>query len=241
METREYESMYRSELSHWWFRGKRAVIKHLLQLDLDPQKKLLDFGCGTGALLSEFRSQVDAYGVDVAPTAIAFCKARGLKNVSLCPARDLPSDTYDIIIASDVLEHVDDDRAVLKDLFRALKKNGRLLVTVPAHRFLWSVHDEALHHKRRYSKSELLAVAEAIGRHWQFISYYNMWLFLPVLLVRSAKKVFRFGHSAADTNQQPPDFLNEALFQIFQSEKYLLRRGTLPFGVSLIAISEKND
>src|SRR3989338_3561289 len=187
MDILEFQNMFEVEDQHWWFKGKREIIKYLLQAELKPGRRALDFGCGCGAILKSLSREVEVEGVDISRTAIDFCRQRGLKNVMVIKLdqwRPKP-DYYDLIIISDVLEHVENDLALLRKLYSALRQGGILLATVPAFNFLWSNHDLILHHKRRNTRPALIKAARQAGFDWSFIRYYNFWLFLPVLAVRT--------------------------------------------------------
>ncbi len=177
MEQHTYAIMRRVEESHWWYVGRRGVIRGFLQ-SISPllnaaaalregskaTPEILDVGCGTGAnleLLSEFGK---ASGVDVSAEAVAFCDARGLENVKQAVAEALPFEdgSFELVTSLDVIEHLDDDIAGLKEMRRVLRPDGRLLLVVPAFMFLWGVQDVVINHRRRYTLSQLRqAVLEA--------------------------------------------------------------------------------
>ena len=243
MDILEFQNMFEVEDQHWWFKGKREIIKYLLQAELKPGRRALDFGCGCGAILKSLSREVEVEGVDISRTAIDFCRQRGLKNVMVIKLdqwRPKP-DYYDLIIISDVLEHVENDLALLRKLYSALRQGGILLATVPAFNFLWSNHDLILHHKRRYTRPALIKAARQAGFDWSFISYYNFWLFLPVLAVRTFRKLFRPVSTKSDTIPIPGRLMNKIFYLIFKSEQYFLKKLVFPFGVSLIAITRKRS
>src|SRR5258705_13321483 len=167
MQQHTYAIMRRVEESHWWFFGRRQIIRNFLQRifgDLtasakegDSTLKILDVGCGTGAnleMLSEFGV---AEGVDVSEEALSFCQARGLEKVKLGAAEALPYDdnSFDLTTGLDVVEHLDDDLAGLKEMRRVLHPGGRALLFVPAFMFLWGVQDDFSNHRGRYTLKQL--------------------------------------------------------------------------------------
>lgn len=237
MKNEEYTYMYTVEDHHWWFRGKRTILTSLLRRYVDSRKRVLDYGCGTGALLSELQNDWDVEGVDTSHQAVSFAQKRGVQSVTRIDELWQPTSVYDAIIASDVVEHIADDKAVLAKLWQALAPGGVLIVTVPAFSWLWSSHDEVLHHYRRYTTKMLRRHGGAIT--WSFVSYYNIWLFPFAVIVRVLHKLFGTQHAASDSARIPPRWINKVLFWIFQSEKYLVGRIPLPFGLSVIGVAIK--
>ncbi|HEY1074958.1 MAG TPA: methyltransferase domain-containing protein, partial [Patescibacteria group bacterium] len=151
-------------------------------------------------------------------------------------AESIPWDdgTFDSVVMADVLEHCANDRDSLQEVFRILKENGRAVITVPAYAWLWSGHDTANHHYRRYSKQELQQKLLASGFVIEKITYYNTFLFPFVVLTRGLKKVLR--RTGSDLTM-PPAIINKFLAAVFDSEKVILSRGgVFPFGVSLLCV-----
>ena len=232
MKTELLERFYRLEDSHWWFSGRRRIIHSQLHA-MSARGPLLDVGCGTGGTLAHLNSLGPAYGVDSARQAIACCRERGLQ-VSLASALELPyrSGTFNTVLALDVIEHIDDDVAALRELGRVLMPDGLLLVTVPALPLLWSGHDDANEHRRRYLRSTLAdALAEA-GFETRRLTYYNS-LLLPLAGLRKLIQHGR-GEGGAHLERLPP-VLNSILGRVLSSEATLIRWRDLPLGASLIA------
>ena len=232
MEDPVYDSQYRSEDTHWWFRGRRAVIHGLLAgVELPAEPRLLDAGCGTGRNLVEFGSPGRAWGVDSSEKAVEFCRRRGLEGVTQGDLAHLGFDSgqFDLLLLTDVIEHVDDDALVLEELRRVAAEGAVLVVTAPAYRWLWSSFDEALHHKRRYRRGELIERARAAG--WSPIrsTYYNAILLPPIAVAR------KLGVIRAPTDiEATPSVLNPLLYAPMRLEASLVRHGaSLPFGVSI--------
>src|SRR6185436_7595548 len=203
MQQHTYAIMRRVEESHWWFVGRRQIIRSFLVRifqDLKASGKedgsafnILDVGCGTGAnleMLSEFGV---AEGVDVSPEALSFCQARGLEKVKLGAAEALPYDnnSFDLATGLDVVEHLDDDLAGLKEMRRVLRRDGRALLFVPAFMFLWGVQDDISHHRRRYTLEQLKRVMRESGFEVERASYVNISFFAPILLGRLLMRAFR--------------------------------------------------
>jgi SAM-dependent methyltransferase len=235
MDSRAYAEMYDVEERHWWFRGRRAVIWALLSVtDLPATPRFLDAGCGTGRHLIEFGSLGPSVGVDPSAEAVAFCHQRGLVDVSCAGLENLPlaSGAFDLILASDVLEHIDDDVGALVELRRVAAHDAHLIITVPAYQWLWTEHDVQLHHVRRYTLPVMLDRLQIAGWDVERSTYFNS-LLLPAvaaarLLARSSK---RQGHTDLD---RTPALLHAALELPLKVEAALIRRGLrFPAGVSL--------
>jgi SAM-dependent methyltransferase len=235
MDPRAYAEMYDVEERHWWFRGRRAVIWALLSLtDLPEKPRFLDAGCGTGRHLIEFGSLGPTVGVDPSADAVAFCHQRGLDDVSCAGLENLPfsSSAFDLVLASDVLEHIDDDIGALVELHRVAADDAHLIITVPAYQWLWTEHDVQLHHVRRYTLPVMAARVRTAGWEVERSTYFNSLLLPGVaaarLVARSSK---RQGHTDLD---RTPALLNAALEAPMKLEAALIRRGMrFPAGVSL--------
>ena len=168
--------MYEQEERHWWFRGRRAVIWALLRRGgVRPTVELLDAGCGTGRHLIEYGVLGPSEGVDPFPAAVAACHERGLGQVVQGEIEELPYDDarFGLVLATDVLEHLDDDAAALAELRRVTRPGGALLVTVPALMWLWSKEDVSLHHRRRYRRGELVRKVRDAGFEPVLATYFN--------------------------------------------------------------------
>jgi len=184
----------------------------------------------------------DAEGVDVDADAIDFCRARGLTHVSQASAEKLPFDdvNFDLVTALDVVEHTDDDLAVLLEMKRVLRPGGRLLLTVPAFKFLWGRQDEINLHRRRYTAREMRARLQSAGFEVLRLSYLNAFLFPAVASVRLVRHILpRPTTLESDFAFPAPRPLNGLLGGVFGLERFILKRFDLPFGVSIIALGQK--
>lgn len=226
---------------HWWFVGRRAVVRDVLSRRLggrDEHRRIVDIGCGTGGMLDVLLPFGAVEGMDFSEDAIARCRARygslvGLRVGGIPEALPKPG-TADVACAFDVIEHIDDDVAALRAVRTSLRPGGTLIVTVPAFAFLWSEHDDLNHHKRRYTRASLQRSLVAAGFKVDRISYYNTWLFPVVAAVRLTRKSKATSRGRSDFDLPSPP-VNRALAWLFGSERFLLRRADFPFGVSLVA------
>jgi SAM-dependent methyltransferase len=225
---------------HWWYRGRRRVIRaELDRLPLPPGARVLDAGCGSGRTLQELVDYGDVSGIELNTEAAALARGRALGDVEVGRLEELPWEdgTFDLITCLDVIEHVPDDTAALVELRRVCRPGGWLLVTVPAYQALWSRHDEANHHYRRYSRAALRAAAGAAGWELVRMSSFNSLLLAPAAAVRLAQR--RLGTHNGYTNDLDlgPGWLNDVLESPLALEASWLARGrTLPAGLSLLAV-----
>ena len=242
MQESEYEQMYKLESFYWWFVARRKLVRDLVRDCKTPKDgNLLDLGCGTGLnclMLSEFGS---VKGTDLSEKAIEFSRQRGVNDLVQCDAEDLklPDSTFDVVTALDVLEHVNDDLLALSEMFRVLKPGGWLIITVPAYGFLWSEHDEALHHRRRYVAHELRNKVMNAGFTLERSTYFLTSLFFPILFFRTVQNLSRKSLRASTSHVILPEWANTLLIKILDLERLYLRVSNLPFGVSLICAARK--
>ena len=194
MQSHHYPILFQVEETHWWYVGRRRIIQSLVEKICTALNKanprILDVGCGTGANLKMLAAYGKAEGVDISPQAVEFCGQRGLDSVKLGAAEQLPyeNDSFELVTALDVIEHLDDDVAGLREMRRVLRRDGRLLLFVPAFMFLWGVQDDVSNHRRRYTLPRLLSAIKEAGFSVEWSSYANISFFLPVLVVRSVMR-----------------------------------------------------
>jgi SAM-dependent methyltransferase len=242
MQPELFAQMREVEDLHWWFQGRRQIVSTLMDdFDLPSTARILDLGCGTGGNLEWLSGFGEVTGIEHDPAAAGMAAGRNHGKVlrgslpeSLPPG--LPR--FDCITMFDVLEHIPRDAESLSAVLELLEPGGFLLLTVPAFMFLWGPHDVAHHHQRRYRASGLKSLLAAAGFDVVKTSYYNIWLFPPVALVRLMRKVLPSGEGGMEAGL-PPLWLNRFLQALFASERHLLRRMNLPFGVSLVAVARK--
>ena len=241
MQQHTYSIMYEVEETHWWFVGRRRILKSFLACIVQGlgKKKLqiLDIGCGTGANLEMLSEFGDAQGVDVSAEALSFCRMRGLDQVRQGAAEHLPYEDakFDLVTALDVVEHLDDDLGGLREVRRVLRPDGRALIFVPAFMFLWGVQDEISNHRRRYTLSGIREALRSAGFELERATYANITFFLPILLGRLLMRIT--GFRPASENNLTIGGLNGVLGSLFGAESALLRHLNFPFGVSIICVA----
>jgi len=235
-----YLEMARTEDRHWWFAGRRAILKSIIfSLGLSPNAHILEIGSGTGGnleMLSGF-GKVSGLEMDATARAIAAEKTGGRFDIrdgccpSLIPFGDVK---FDLICLFDVLEHIKEDEETLLALKGLLAKGGRVLLTVPAYDFLLGVHDAFLYHERRYSSAALRQKAVAAGFQVVKLSHFNAFLFPVACAMRLKDRLLKSPVSSGTRIPPPPS--NSIFRSLFSSERFLLRKCNLPFGMSLLAV-----
>jgi SAM-dependent methyltransferase len=225
---------------HWWYRGRRRIIRaELERLPLPARADVLDAGCGSGRTMQELVDFGTVSGIELNEDAAALARSRGHGEVKVGRLEELPwpDGGFDLITCLDVIEHTPDDRMALAELLRVCRPGGWLLVTVPAYPALWSLHDEANHHYRRYSRAALAGAATSAGWTVTRVSSFNSVLLAPAAAVRLAQR--RFGAQDGHSSDLAigPAWLNDVLEAPLAMEANWLSRGhTLPFGLSLVAV-----
>jgi len=235
-----YDRMAAHDSTHWWYRARRDILADYLgRYGAVPKgAKILEIGCGTGHNLPMLGAFGDVDAIEIDPAAREIASARLGKPVGASPLPDLTGvapGSYDLVAVLDVVEHIDDDVGALKAMARVLKPGGKILITVPAHQWMWSAHDVVNHHKRRYSKGTLLAALEKAGLKWRKLRWFNSLLFPVAVAARFAGKLM--GKDDSD-DSPPPAVLNKAFETIFGLERHLLGRLPMPPGLSIIVLAE---
>jgi SAM-dependent methyltransferase len=232
------------EDAHWWFASRRAIVDRIIgRLGLPPDAAILEPGCGTGGNFPMLARRGQLYAIDADESAIGFAQSRGLAWVTrgfLPEAIPFGDRRFDLVVMTDVLEHLDDQTGTLRALHARLRPGGWLLMTVPAMAWLWSDHDVTHHHRRRYRASELRALVSACGFDVRYLSYYNFLLFPVIAGARMWQRVGardRKGAGRRHDLAMPPAAINSILQRIFSSERYLVGTARIPFGVSLIVLA----
>lgn len=236
-----YQHMARAEDAHWWFRARRHIVSVVLSgLDLPSRARLLDLGCGTGGNLAMLVAHGSVFACEPDGDALALAARRHPGRVvraALPSQLPFAAASFDVVVMTDVLEHIQDDMAALLAIRELLRPRGRLLLTVPALPCLWTARDVAHHHHRRYTRRALQAKLSAAGYEIETSSYFNFWLSLPIGLVRRVQRALSLAYE--DDLSVPPSWLNAGLQRLMMSEARLVQRGVLPIGISLLAVARR--
>lgn len=250
MDENTFDALYQLEAKHWWFVGRRRYISSLISGVFNKREPiyLCEMGCGSGGnfeMLADF-GKVDAMEMD--DKAFQRAKHKGMKidNIKNVKNGWLPDNitierSYDAVIALDVIEHIEDDTASLKAIMAHIKPEGYLFITVPAYQWLWSPHDDANHHKRRYTKSLLIDTVEQAGYRVTYCGYFNTLLFPLTLIVRLLQKLSPPDKSLIDEFSMPSKLLNNILTKIFSAEHLLAGRLSVPVGLSIALIARVKE
>jgi len=234
------------ERNHWWFLGRRKILKSFLKsLDWNTSCKALEIGVGCGqSLYSLYPKNVQLCGMEA--YAQNANRASSLGSIPVCMGtvedfpQELKKEQFDCISMFDVLEHIKDDESSLANLHQRLKKEGKLIITVPSYQWLWSTHDEVNHHFRRYTKKNMTKKLQNAHFKIKRATYFNTFLFLPISLFRI---ICRFlgqkPHNTGSDLDYSFGWFNKVLSKIFGMEAVVLSHLNFPFGVSLFVIAEK--
>lgn len=249
MEAAYYQEYAAIQRDHWWYRARAEILEAILarHLDANRQRLILDIGCGPGGMrpmLSQFGRLAST---DFTFEALQFCASQKLDHLVAADGMRLPfrDACFDAAVAFDVIEHLSDDGLGARELFRVLKPQGSLFVTVPAFQFLWGRQDVVSHHFRRYNAAGLSTILQGAGFHVEQISYFNTFLFPPIAAIRLTYRLLGLNRTRAgkemksDFSMAHRGWQNELPRKIFAAEKAFLLRGNLPFGVSLLCVARK--
>ena len=219
----EYFKLDQIDRDHWFYRGKRDIARHWIRryVQLTPEDLLIDAGCGTGAMLAEMSGVCRVLGLDSQAGSIALARGRveavggtvlqsGLESVPLADA------CAAVVLLLDVLEHLDDPGAALEEMIRLVRPGGLVVVTVPALRWLWSDWDEALHHRRRYHRRDLLELVCRPQVELLRCAHINTVMLLPIAGVRLWRRVSSARPGALRAEDRiPGPWLNSVLHWCF--------------------------
>jgi len=243
MEPVEYEKLHRLEEKYWWFVGRRRLVGRLVRKYVHSRgcwPMVLDVGCGAGATARELGKLGTVVALDVSVSALAYTAERGMTRLVAANGEALPFKpcSFDLVTALDVLEHMEHDLAGAQEAARVLRPQGVLIATVPACPILWSKHDVALHHYRRYTAAQFRQLMVDAGLRVLKLSYCMTALFPTVLVARLLQKHLR----SAPVSTTLPEVggpTNRLLTTILMAEAAVITRTSLPMGVSLACVAQK--
>jgi SAM-dependent methyltransferase len=244
MELDEYEIMYRTEDRHWWYLGMAAITRSVLDCYIGRHKglRILDAGCGTGAVMNILEDYGVPTGVDASQEALRFCLARRLSRICQASITDLPfgDGTFDLITSFDVMSEAGPprDEQGLAEFLRVLRRGGHLLLRLPAYSWLHGQHDQRVHTRRRYTRREIKKMLIAHGFEIVKTSYANTALFPLAAGKRLSERVFKPRREGSDLTL-PTGVLNSVFRKLLSAEAPLVRRTGLPFGMTLVALARK--
>lgn len=239
--------MFRVEETHWWYRGRRELVRAALDRFAGAGRplRILDVACATGMSFRFLSDYGSIRGIDISEETIRLCGERGIDRIVKADAQGLPfaEGSFDVVLALDAFEHFEDDVHAMRETFRVLRPGGVLVATVPAFMALWSPHDEAYHHMRRYRRPQFRSRLEQAGFVTERMSYSSMCLFLPVWALRRLRSLRPESPDEVTSDfavdfPAPVDWL--AGF-ITRTEVALEKRVDLPFGVSLYGVLRKPE
>jgi SAM-dependent methyltransferase len=234
-----YERMAAHDTTHWWYRARRDILSDYLARygALPKDARILEIGCGTGHNLPMLASFGEVDAIEIDETAGAFAAERLGKPIGTSPLPELAGvekGQYDLVAVLDVVEHVEDDVAALRAIADRLKPGGKILITVPAHQWMWSAHDVVNHHKRRYSRATLAAALEKAGLRAHKLRWFNSLLFPAAV---AARMVGRLTGKDDSDDSPPPGPLNAIFERVFRLERHLVGRVPMTPGLSLIVLA----
>jgi len=238
-----YDIETKVESFHWWFVVRRKLLRLFLSfLSLPHECVVLDIGCGTGSNLKvlEIIGRT-VIGLDRSFYALSLARKKTSSSLLNGDLSKLPvrPQSVGLIVAMDILEHLDDDATGIRSLHQALKQQGILIITVPAFRSLWGIQDEVTGHKRRYSRQEIVNKLRRGGFEIMKSSYFNFFLFFPIVIAR--RLIHLVGLRIESENEINFPAVNFFLKAIFSLESYALRWCSFPFGVSIFCIAKKSE
>ena len=241
MDPRIYKLHIENEKEHWWYKGRREIISSIISKFVFKNNKLkiLDFGAGSGANTIALSHYGEVYVYEKNENALKLLKKRfeKISNIFVLDAIN-ENILFDLIIASDVIEHIEKDDEIIKFFSKVLKNDGNILITVPAYNFLYTERDKVLGHFRRYNSNTL---KKKTNKYFKIIklSYYNFFLFFLSVVLFVFLKLFKIKSLITSPENTPNFFLNNLFYKIFSSEKFLLKYLNFPFGASIVYLAKK--
>lgn len=229
------------EDEHWWNKGRRKILCSFIKtIQNNRVLKILDVGCGPGGTSVAFKTFGDVTGIDFSTAALKIAIKRGL-HVSKGSLLTIPikNESFDLISALDVIEHIEEEQEVLHEIKRMLAPDGHVLITVPAFQFLWSEHDIAVSHVRRYNAPQLKKSLHDAGFTIVRMSYFVSFVFPFVAIFRLLTKSGTKKSDPKPNMHKFPKLFNVILEKVMDIENMILKKYNFPFGVSIICIAKK--
>jgi len=238
-----YHSNFQIENSYFWFLARNKILMKAIGkvTDLKDGDQVLDAGCGTGGFASVLAEKFKVSCLDTQPLALEYCKKRGLNDLNQCLLHefDFKSRNIKAIFMLDVIEHIENDKLVVKQAFEAMKPGTWFITTVPAYQWLWSHHDELHMHYRRYNMGNFSELLETAGWKIMYSTYFNSFLFPPAVAKRMVDKITGKKPNQAEPVDKLSPAMNDVFTKIFTAEANFLPAVSFPFGLSILVISQK--
>lgn len=242
MESEVYIRHIKNEANHWWFKGRREILSSIIKKEISTKEtniKILDFGAGSGTNIEMLLNYGEVFVYEKDDKTFNFLKEK-FKNTPNVQVLDSLNKNilFDFILAADVIEHIENDEKIIKFFSNLLNPNGKILISVPAFKFLFSEKDKALKHFRRYNMSEL---ENLVSKYFKItkLSYFNFLLFIPIALSIIILKIFRI--KFIDYVEKTPNFIvNHIMHIVFSTEKHFINLMNFPFGISIVLLGVKN-
>ena len=261
MDKQYFTEYYNQEREHWWFRARLEILDAIIgkscrafSSPVGREPIILNAGIATGATSVMLEKHGSVTSLEYDSDCCEFVRDKLGISVVNASLTELPfaDNFFDLICAFDVIEHIEDHELALQEIFRCLKPQGKVILTVPAFQFLWSEHDVINHHFRRYRLNEFVTLQQRAGFNMEYQTYFNGLLFAPIAAARLLTRLINGPAKPANHTSQSSaksDFeryksgglVNKALFRMFRSEKnWLLRGGKFPVGVSILTVAHKD-
>lgn len=243
-----YEEYFLLERNHWWFKARREILESLIRKFniAGNNSSILNIGAATGRTTEMLELFGTVTSVEYDAHCCTFVKEKTGREFTQASITELPygDNSFDRVCAFDVIEHVDEHKKAMQEMWRVCKPNGVIAITVPAFMFLWSRHDEVNHHERRYTRSDLERLAAEVKSEILFSSYFNFFLFPLIAITRLLTRIFPFvvkrSGSGSDFSYSGGSISNAVFYFIMRFEKLFLKSGiSFPFGVSIILFMRK--
>ena len=241
MDPRIYKLHIENQKEHWWYKGRREIISSIISKFVlkNNKLKILDFGAGSGANTIALSHYGEVYVYEKNENALQLLKKRFEKIPDIFVLDEINENIFfDLIIASDVIEHIEKDDEIIKFFSKVLKNDGNILITVPAYNFLYTERDKVLGHFRRYNSNTL---KKKTNKYFKIIklSYYNFFLFSLSVVLFVFIKLFKIKSLITSPENTPNFFLNNLFYKIFSSEKFFLKHINFPVGASIVCLAKK--